>query len=106
MACKRAKIAMVLNVTAASDMFSQDLEDLDAELVRHLAEDERAAQVQMIRDDWIARAKAATDREKLGAIMKEGVRVFQASKDRDGYAAFAAAIQARGAELNGGGNAA
>ena len=32
MAAKRAKIAMVLNVTAASDMFGQDLEDLDAAL--------------------------------------------------------------------------
>ena len=29
MAAKRAKIAMVLNVTAASDCFSQDLEDMD-----------------------------------------------------------------------------
>ena len=29
MACKRAKMAMVLNVTAASDCFAQDLEDLD-----------------------------------------------------------------------------
>lgn len=28
MACKRAKIAMTLNVTAASDIFTQDLEDL------------------------------------------------------------------------------
>lgn len=36
MACKRAKIAMVLNVTAASDMFSQDLEDLDEALRDHL----------------------------------------------------------------------
>lgn len=32
MAEKRAKIGMVLNVTAASDMFGQDLEDLDAAL--------------------------------------------------------------------------
>jgi hypothetical protein len=32
MANKRAKMAMVLNVTAASDCFSQDLEDLDAAL--------------------------------------------------------------------------
>lgn len=101
MACKRAKIAMVLNVTAASDMFSQDLEDLDAELVRHLAEDERQEQIQLIRNDWIAKAKSAPDRDKLGAIMKEGVKVFQASKDRDGYAAFAVAVQARGAELKG-----
>lgn len=34
MACKRAKIAMTLNVTAASDIFTQDIEDLPAEL-RH-----------------------------------------------------------------------
>lgn len=99
MACKRAKIAMVLNVTAASDMFSQDLEDLDAELVRHLAEDERQEQVQLLRDDWCAKAKAATTRDELGKIMKDGVKVFQGSKDRDGYATFAAAVQARGAEL-------
>lgn len=37
MACKRAKIAMVLNVTAASDMFSQDLEDMDDALRDHLS---------------------------------------------------------------------
>lgn len=29
MACKRAQVAMTLNVTAASDIFTQDLEDLD-----------------------------------------------------------------------------
>jgi|SRR5579863_482040 len=29
MACKRAQVAMTLNVTAASDIFSQDLEDYD-----------------------------------------------------------------------------
>jgi len=101
MACKRAKIAMVLNVTAASDMFSQDLEDLDAELVRHLAEDERGAQMQMVRDDWCARAAAAEDEATLRATMKDGVKVFQAARDNDGYAAFARAVQARGAQLKG-----
>lgn len=35
MACKRAMIAMTLNVTAASDIFTQDIEDLPEEL-RHL----------------------------------------------------------------------
>lgn len=99
MACKRAKIAMVLNVTAASDMFSQDLEDLDAELVRHLVDDERQAQVQLLRDEWCAKAKAAANRDALSKVMKEGVKVFQNAKDRDGYATFAAAVQARGAEL-------
>ena len=33
MACKRAQVAMTLNVTAASDCFSQDLEDLPEELL-------------------------------------------------------------------------
>jgi hypothetical protein len=41
MASKRAKIAMVLNVLAVSDMFGQDLEDLDAVLQEHLAGDEQ-----------------------------------------------------------------
>lgn len=99
MACKRAKIAMVLNVTAASDMFSQDLEDLDAELVRHLAEDERGDQMQVVRDDWTAKATAAQTEEALRAVMQAGVKVFQAARDKDGYAAFARAVQARGAAL-------
>lgn len=99
MACKRAKIAMVLNVTAASDMFSQDLEDLDAELVRHLAEDERQGQIQMMRDEWIAKVASSENRTVLGQIMKEGVKVFQGAKDREGYAAFAKAVQERGAAL-------
>jgi hypothetical protein len=34
MACKRAQVAMTLNVTAASDIFTQDIEDLPEEL-RH-----------------------------------------------------------------------
>ena len=99
MACKRAKIAMVLNVTAASDMFSQDLEDLDAELVRHLAEDDRQAQVQLVRDEWCARASEAEDEAVLRRVMQDGVKVFQAARDKDGYATFAKAVQTRGAAL-------
>lgn len=37
MACKRAMIAMTLNVTAASDIFTQDIEDLPEELRAHEA---------------------------------------------------------------------
>ena len=99
MACKRAKIAMVLNVTAASDMFSQDLEDLDAELVRHLAEDDREAHMEEVRAEWTHKAMAATTEGALRAVMQEGVKVFQSARDKDGYAAFAKAVQARGAEL-------
>lgn len=101
MACKRAKIAMVLNVTAASDMFSQDLEDLDAELVRHLAEDEKEAHMAAVRDEWCAKAAAADTEDVLRATMKEGVKVFQSARDPDGYKQFAAAVQKRGAEIKG-----
>lgn len=38
MACKRAKVAMTLNVTAASDIFTQDIEDLPPELMEREAE--------------------------------------------------------------------
>jgi len=38
MACKRAQVAMTLNVTGASDIFSQDIEDLPEEL-REAGED-------------------------------------------------------------------
>lgn len=102
MACKRAKIAMVLNVTAASDMFSQDLEDLDATLAQHLGEDDRLAHLDALRYEWREKAATAPDVETLRGVMKEGVKVFQAARDKDGYSMFAAAIQARGAALKGG----
>ncbi len=99
MACKRAKIAMVLNVTAASDMFSQDLEDLDAELVRHLAEDERESQVQAIRDEWISKAQIAKDRPALERVWKDGVAVFNKNRDKDGYRQFASAVKDVGSKF-------
>ena len=40
MANKRAKVAMTINVTACSDMFSQDLEDMDGALREHMARHE------------------------------------------------------------------
>jgi hypothetical protein len=43
MACKRAQVAMVLNVTAASDCFTQDLEDMPEEIRESIAGDEAQA---------------------------------------------------------------
>jgi hypothetical protein len=43
MANKRAMLAMVLNVTAASDCFTQDLEDMDEKLREHLSRRDGAA---------------------------------------------------------------
>lgn len=99
MACKRAKIAMVLNVTAASDMFSQDLEDLDAELVRHLAEDEREGQINSVREDLFARARAAESRDELTRIWKEGQKTLSKMRDKEGYEQFAAVAKEVGAKF-------
>jgi hypothetical protein len=96
MACKRAKIGMVLNVTAASDMFSQDLEDLDDVLREHLVEQQQDT---TLRDEWVARANAADSSAALQAVWKEGVAIMQAAKDKAGYAAFKTAVGERGAQL-------
>lgn len=47
MAVKRGKIAMILNATAASDVFAQDLEDLSEELRESIAEEQAATPVPM-----------------------------------------------------------
>ena len=99
MAAKRAKIAMVLNVTAASDMFGQDLEDLDEALRESLSGDDRGAGNEALRAECIAKAKAATTTEALRAVSKECVPKFKAAKDTEGYSLFAKAVQDRGTEL-------
>jgi hypothetical protein len=53
MACKRAMIAMTLNVTAASDIFTQDLEDLPEEL-RPYEPEAKVAEVKPITKTAIA----------------------------------------------------
>lgn len=106
MAGKRAKIAMTLNVTAASDMFGQDLEDLDAALREHLTGDEAVEHADRVRSEWCAKAEAATTTEALTAVMKAGVKVFQEARDPEGYAQFASAVQKRGAAIKAGGKTA
>lgn len=99
MAAKRAKVAMALNVTAAGDMFNQDLDDLDAVLREHLTEDEQAQAAAARLAEWVGKAKAAKTKAELSTVVKEGVPVFQAAKDTAGYGEFRKAVQARGAEL-------
>jgi hypothetical protein len=98
MACKRAKMAMVLNVTAASDCFTQDLEDLDTVLAQHLTEQEQTGDPEL-RDEWVAKANAALTKEVLEQTWKLGVAEIQKAKDKPAYDAFKAAVQAKGAAL-------
>lgn len=52
MANKRAKMAMVLNVTAASDCFSQDLEDMDEAMRDHLTRQDAAPAATTTQPTW------------------------------------------------------
>ena len=58
MAEKRAKIGMVLNVTGASDMFGQDLEDLDAALRESMVSSEGGSPEPLKPPTWPADAFA------------------------------------------------
>lgn len=56
-------------------------------------------------DDWIAKVEEAATEDDLRATSKAGAKYFQVTKDADGYRQFAAAVQARGAEIKGKPNA-
>lgn len=82
MAEKRAKIGMVLNVTAASDMFGQDLEDLDAALRDSLVGgDQQQAQAQ-------PQAPAAWPDDKLNERESKCKEWAAAGKTADDAIAF------------------
>lgn len=72
MACKRAMIAMTLNVTAASDIFTQDIEDLPEELRTHEAGEPAQAQQQATLPEPPAELLAAAQ-----AAAKAGVAAYQ-----------------------------
>lgn len=99
MACKRAKIAMVLNVTAASDMFCQDLEDLDDVLREHLASQESAGDP-ALRDEWVNKANAAKTTDDLTKVWKAGVAAINKAKDTAAYTAFKSAVGVRASQIN------
>lgn len=64
MACKRAQVAMTLNVTAASDIFAQDIEDLPEHL-RH-DEDERNGAPEQQKEEKHPKSKSQAKKEEAG----------------------------------------
>jgi hypothetical protein len=52
-----------------------------------------------LQEVWIKRAEAAKSVEEMMGISKEGSAAFNKARDKDGYKAFAAVVQKRGAEL-------
>jgi hypothetical protein len=98
MACKRAKMAMVLNVTAASDIFSQDLDELDETLRDHLASQEGGGEpvLSTLAQKWMDAANAAKTAAELTQVWKDGVKEINAAKDVSAQNAFKAVVEARG----------
>lgn len=52
-------------------------------------------------EDWLGQVEGAEDESSLRAISKAGAKYFQVTRNPDGYRRFAAAVQARGADLKG-----
>jgi hypothetical protein len=96
MACKRAMIAMTLNVTAASDIFTQDIEDLPEELREHEGKSGQPVFTELALK-WVKAANEAADAEALAAVWKAGVKEINAAKDVAASNAFKAAVTAKGA---------
>ena len=91
MACKRAKIAMTLNATAASDIFTQDIEDLPEEY-RHEEEGEATKVLSALAQRLVAEVEAVKTREQFDALWKRGVKEINAAKDAGASDAFKAAM--------------
>lgn len=94
MACKRAQVAMTLNVTAASDIFTQDVEDLPDEL-RGLHEEDQKRDTDERRERLLKQVSEAKSTEELTSIWKSGLKECMEAQDRETADAFKAAVKAR-----------
>jgi hypothetical protein len=99
MACKRAMIAMTLNVTAASDIFTQDIEDLPEELRGHEGAGVPPVNAEL-RDKWVNAANACADKASLEKTWAAGLAEIKPTGDMGAYEAFKAAVSARGAVIS------
>lgn len=81
MACKRSDVAVVLLVTAASDIFTQDIEDLPTEIRAQVAEELREEGADAAEPVRASETKAkAADKPAAGLFVK-GVRVAKVTND-------------------------
>lgn len=96
MAAKRAKIAMTLNVTAASDLFSQDLEDLD-ERLRQTVDEQPDESTPALAPERVEELKsslnAATTKDELRRLTSKAMMVAAEAKDKAAHGAIRAYAQ-------------
>jgi hypothetical protein len=95
MAKKRAQIDLTLTALGCSDIFAQDLEDLD-ETIREQFADAGPATDPALTQKWVDAANAAVDADKLKAVWTNGVREIKAAKDMTAYNTFKATVEAKG----------
>jgi hypothetical protein len=89
MACKRAQVAMTLNVTAASDIFTQDLEDMPEEL-RGAAEDHDSDYEQRPRRQPTQAPRPAArngNGQSGGAATEKQIKLIRVKLDQAGMSA-------------------
>jgi hypothetical protein len=83
MACKRAQVAMTLNVTAASDCFTQDLEDMPEELREQHNEEQPRAKPQT----QTPQATSPSGKGTTGAATEKQIKLIRAKLDNAGLSA-------------------
>lgn len=96
MACKRAMIAMTLNVTAASDIFTQDIEDMPEELRTQEVGEPVLSELGAA---LVSAANACATAEALAKVWTDGVKAINDAKDVGASNAFKIAVTARGVAL-------
>lgn len=85
MAAKRAQVAMTLNVTAASDIFTQDIEDLPEELRGEAYDDVGSTMDPATKADYEAAIDALVDRPSAENLFRQIAAACKAIKDKAAY---------------------
>lgn len=98
MAKKRAQIDLTLTALGCSDIFAQDLEDLDEALRDQLAGTEQTGSAEL-KQKWLDAVAEVKDTVSLKAIWADGLKEIKAAKDMPAYNAFKAAVEKKGADF-------
>lgn len=99
MAKKRAQIDLCLTATAASDCFTQDIEDLPEEVRESDGEARRQAMLPEEVDALKATLNAAKDRAQLRLLLQAAMKKAQEAGDADAHGALKAYAQTLSANL-------
>lgn len=98
MAKKRAQIDLTLTALGCSDIFAQDLEDLDEALRDQLADSEPTGSAEL-KQKWLDAVTGANDKDALKTVWANGLKEIKAAKDMPAYNAFKAAVEKKGADF-------